>query len=85
MKMNLLERIKQKKKALQDRYMRGVKVTQQMKAEKMRNKINKKINAKPGAVTAIRQGLMTKDTPTNVMKMEYERRKYEREQKHKAK
>ena len=64
---------------------RGVKVTQQMKAERQRKRTNKLIDAKPGAVTAIRKGLSTRSRPMDVMKDEYSRRKYEREQGNKGK
>ena len=64
---------------------KGKEVTQQMKAEKLRKKMNKLADAKPSAVTAIRQGLATKSSVKDVMQQEFERRKYERNQKHKEK
>jgi len=73
-----LDNIIQKKK---EQYERGKKITEQMKAEKLRKKMNRLQDAKPGAVTAIRQGLVTKASPWDVMKEEYNRRKYEREHK----
>jgi len=60
---------------------RGREITEQMKAEKMRKKQNRLIDAEPGAITAIRRGLVTHANPLDVMKEEYNRRKYEREHK----
>ena len=57
----------------------GCKITEQVKAEKLRKKQNRLKDAKPGAITAIRSGLVTHANPLDVMKEEYERRKYERE------
>jgi len=64
---------------------KGKEVTQQMKAEKLRKKMNKLADAKPGAVTTMRKGIMAKQSPMDVMKEEYGRRKYERNQKYKEK
>lgn len=72
-------------KAKQAQIQKGKEVTQQMKAEKLRKKMNKLADAKPGAVTAIRQGLATRSSVKDVMKQELERRKYERNPKHKKK
>jgi hypothetical protein len=62
---------------------RGRVVTEQMKADRLRKKQNKLEHMKPGARKAISVGLKTRDSPLNVMKIEYLRRRYERE--HKAK
>ena len=56
-----------------------------MKAEKLRKKVNKLADAKPGAVTTMRKGLMAKQSFIDVMKEENSRRKYERNQKYKTK
>ena len=64
---------------------KGKEVTQQMKADKLRKKMNKLADAKPGAVTTMRKGIMTKQSPIDVMKEEHSRRKYERNQKYKEK
>lgn len=60
---------------------RGREITEQMKAERIRKKQNRLINAKPGAITAIRSGLVTHANPLDVMREEYDRRKYERKNK----
>ena len=39
---------------------KGKEVTQQMKADKLRKKMNKLADAKPGTVTTMRKGIMTK-------------------------
>lgn len=83
--MSLLNKLKEKKKSMQDQMQRGRKVTEQMKAEKMRKKINKRINMKPGARQAIVHGMAMKRSPVDVMKEEYNRRVYEREQKRQEK
>jgi len=64
---------------------KGREVTQQMRAEKLRKKMNKLKDAKPGAVTTMRKGMIAKQSPIDVMKEEYSRRKYEREKKYKEK
>jgi len=53
----------------------------QKQADNQRKRINRLKDAKPGAITAIRSGLVTKANPLDVMKEEYNRRKYEREYK----
>ena len=84
-KMGLTERLNKKRKSLQDQMKRGLEVTRQMHDEKARRKAKKFLDMKPGAVKAIRHGLATKANPIDVMKAEYDRRKYEREQKQKRK
>lgn len=83
--IRLLDRLKEKKRKMQDQMERGRKVTEQMKAEKLRKKTNKRINMKPGARQAIVHGMTMKKSPMDVMREEYERRRYEREQKKKKK
>lgn len=61
---------------------KGKEVTQQMKAEKLRKKMNRLTDAKPGAATTMRKGIMTHQSPIEVMKEEHSRRKYERNQKY---
>jgi len=72
-----------KKKELQDQYRRGVERTEQMKAEKLRKKANKLKHMKPGARKAMIEGVAMKKSPMAVMRDEYSRRKYERQQKKK--
>jgi len=79
----LKERLQNKKKELKDQFERGKEVTRQMQDEKRRKKVNKLANMKPGARKAITEGLIAKKSVTQVMKEEYERRKYEREKKRK--
>ena len=81
--MKLLTKLKEKKDKLKKDYDRGTEVTQQMKADKIRKKMKKAKDNKPGAIKAISEGMAFKKSPLDVMKEEYERRKYEREQKHK--
>lgn len=83
--MKLLDKMKAKKKSMQDQMQRGREVTEQMKAEKLRKKINKQLDMKPGARQAIVHGMALKKSPMDVMREEYERRRYEREQKKKEK
>ena len=60
---------------------RGREISDQMKADKLRKKQNRLMDAKPGAITTIKRGLATKANPVDIMKEEYGRRKYEREHK----
>ena len=64
---------------------RGRKITEQMKAERLRKKQNSLVDAKPGSITTIRRGLFTRANPLDLMKEEYARRKYERDNKQKDK
>jgi len=52
---------------------------QKDKVERAKKKANKLANMKPGARKAITEGLASRKGPMQVMKEEYERRKYERE------
>ena len=63
----------------QQQIQKGQQITEQKKAEKLRKQKQKISDMKPGSITAIRKGLMTKANPLDVMKEEYARRKYERE------
>lgn len=60
-------------------------VTEQMRAEKLRKRGERLANMKPGARRAITEGIIARKNPMDVMKEEYERRKYERQQKYKDK
>ena len=75
--------LKNIKKKLQEQYWRGKEKTEQQKAERLRKKTQKRINMKPGAKKAILDGLDERTNPMEVMRREYTRRKYEREQKKK--
>lgn len=79
--MKLLDKMKAKKKSMKDQMKRGMEVTEQMKAERLRKKINKRIHMKPGARQAIVHGIAMRKRPMDVMKDEYNRRKYKRETK----
>ena len=81
--MKLLTKLKEKKDKLKEQYHRGIEVTQQMKADKLCKRMKKAKDHTPGAVKAISEGIAFKKSPLDVMKEEYERRKYEREQKYK--
>jgi len=66
----------------QTKIQKGREVTLQMKAEKQRKRLRKAMYRKPGALKAISDGISLKKSPLDVMKEEYDRRKYEREQRH---
>lgn len=83
--MGLRAKLEEKKKQLQAMKDRGRVVTEQQKAEKKRNLKHRIKHMKPGARHAITEGLMTRSNPMTVMKQEYSRRKYEREQKYNKK
>ena len=76
-----IEKLKKKQQEMRNQYRRGKNVTEQMKAEKLRKKLNKRMNMKPGARKAISDGLANRDSPMNVMRKEYQRRKELRKKK----
>ena len=81
--MSLKDKLLKKKKDMQEQMQRGRIVTEQMRAEKLRKKQNKYKDMKPGARKAIHDGMVMRKSPLDVMRDEYSRRKYEREQKYK--
>lgn len=76
--------MKEKKKKMKAQMQRGRIVTEQMKAEKKRKRTDNLIHMKPGARQAIAHGLAMRKNPMEVMREEYVRRRYEREQKKKG-
>lgn len=58
---------------------RGKEITEQKRADNIRKKIGRIQDAKPSAITTMRRGLMTHAGPMDVMKEEWQRRKYERD------
>ena len=60
---------------------KGQEVSEQMRAEKLRKKKQSIKNAKPSTISSVRTGLFLKQSPLEVMKVEYDRRKYERKNK----
>lgn len=82
--MSLLDRLKEKKRSMLAQMQRGREVTEQMRADKKRKKMDNLIHMKPGSCQAITHGLMMRKKPMEVMREEYERRRYEREQKQKG-
>lgn len=83
--MKLLDKLREKKRKMLAQMERGRVVTEQMKADRKRKRMNNLIHMKPGAKQAITHGLMMKKNPLDVMKEEHSRRRYEREQKNKEK
>lgn len=83
--MNLKQKLEAKKKKIQDQMERGRERTQQKHAEDIRKKGESLANAKPSAITTMRQGLVMKQNPLEVMMSEYSRRRYERKQRFKKK
>ena len=75
--MSLLEKLKEKKKQMQEQMQRGREVTQQMKAEKMRKKIQKAKNYEKGT---IRYGLFHKQKTLDLMRDVWEKRREKRKQ-----
>ena len=78
--MKALDRLKQKKKKIQEQMQRGRKVTEQMKAEKLRKKGKRMSMYEPGT---IRYGLVHKQNPLELMEDVKQRRKNKRELKEK--
>ena len=80
--MGLKDRLLKKKQDMQDQMQRGREVTEQMRAEKLRRKMDKYKGMKPGARKAIHDGMVMRKSPLDVMRDEYGRRKYERKQRY---
>jgi len=79
--MTFKDKLKGYVKGKREQIQRGRIVTEQMRADKLRKKNDWVANMKPGALRSITVGLKTKASPLDVMKEEYERRKYERNNK----
>ena len=80
--MSLLDKLNKKKKDMQEQITRGRIVTEQMRAERLRKKQDKLVNMKPGAKRTLLLGLKNRTGVWDLMKEEYNRRKYEREKKY---
>ena len=72
--------LKNTRKRMNEMKQRGLERTLQMQAERQRKKIRKHQNRPEGALKAIETGMFCKSNPLAVMKKEYYRRKYKREQ-----
>ena len=80
-KLKMHRQIQQMQRQIQ----RGRERTEQQKAERLRKKMDNLLHMKPGAKQAIVHGMMMRKSTKDVMRDEYHRRKYEREQKKKGK
>lgn len=72
--MGLLDKLKKKKKEMQDQMQRGREVTEQKRADRLRKKGEKARYYEPGT---IRYGLVHKQNPLDLMK-DVKRRREER-------
>lgn len=77
--MKLLERLNKTKLKMQKQIQKGKEITEQQRAEKLRQKRKRYSNMQPGARKAITEGILFNKSVKDVMKDEYNRRKYERE------
>jgi len=75
------DKIKKYIKSKKDQMQRGMEVTQQMKAEKMRRKLQRQKYLEPGTIS---YGLAFKQNPLDLMQDVKEKRKQRREEKDKA-
>jgi len=75
--MSVLEKMKKKKQELSEQMQRGREVTEQMKAEKMRKRANKRAMYEPGT---FRYGLTHKQGMLEFMEDVKRRRKEKREE-----
>ena len=75
--MKALEKLKKKKKKMQEQLQRGRVVTEQMKADKLRRKGKRMSMYEPGTV---RYGLAHKQGPFELMEDAKQRRKQKREE-----
>ena len=81
--MGIKDKIIEKRKHLEELKQRGIERSRQLEDERKRKKQRKFENMKPGARHAIVEGMILKKHPLDVMRDEYDRRKYEREKKYK--
>jgi len=79
----LRERAEYRKQLIQEQIERGRQRTLDIQVKKEERRQKKLMQMKPGARRAITEGILAKKSPLDVMKEEYWRRKYEREQKNK--
>lgn len=80
MKKQLRQFIQNRKKEIQ----KGVEITEQQRAERLRKRAGKISDMKPSTKKTIVSGLVSHSGLVDVMKEEYSRRKYNRKQKHKS-
>lgn len=76
--MKLLERLNNLKLKMGKKVQEAKAESEQQKAERIRKKRKKLSSMKPGARKAITEGLLLNKGVSDVMKEEYNRRKYER-------
>lgn len=80
-KIKTLDKLKAKKKQMQEQMQRGRVVTEQMRSERQRKRIQKKIqNSKLAEPGTIKYGLAYKQNPLDFMHDAYEIRKQKREE-----
>ena len=72
--MKLLDKLKKKQIEMQQKVQKGREISEQERAEKLRHKKKQIKDMKPGAVKAIREGLLYRKGVLQVMKEEYDRR-----------
>jgi hypothetical protein len=77
--MRLSERLSRFIEDKKAQIQKGIMVSEQMNAEKLRRKQEKAKYLEPGTV---RYGLAFKQSPTEVMRMAYDKRKMDREKKY---
>ena len=81
--MSIRERMIKKKDKMLEQVRRGREVTEQQRAERLRKKMKRVTDMKPGAMKAIRMGLINRSSVRSVMHDELERRRLLREKKYK--
>lgn len=77
--MKLLEKLNNLKLKMGKKVQEAKAESEQQRAEKIRQKRKKLSSMKPGARKAITEGMLLNKSVTDVMKDEYNRRKYERQ------
>ena len=75
----LRERAEYRKQLMHEQMERGRQRTLEIQVKKESRRQKKLMEMKPGARRAITEGIIAKRSPLDVMKDEYQRRKYERE------
>lgn len=80
--MGLMDKLFKKQQELRDRLQKGRIFSEQKRAEKLRHRHQKLVDMKPGAKKTLLTGMALNKKVLDVMKEEYDRRKFLRDKKY---
>jgi len=80
--LGLKDKLLKKKQKMREQIRKGREISEQQKAERIRKKIKRFEELKPGTRKTMTEGLIMRKKPWQVMREEYRRRKFEREKKY---